>query len=263
MKINIIKTFFADPTLANHTIYQPKSIPPVVKMPVLVWANGGCIAVGTIMMPFLVQVASQGIIVIANGAPGNVTGSYESFGSAPRSTSKYLTAAVDWAVQNAGKGKYAHMDASRVAAAGQSCGGLEAYDMVKDTRVSTIGIFNSGGALMGNSTTNTNTTVKSITKPIFYYLGGSTDIAYASGEADYAMLPATTPTWKGNLPVGHGGTYNEVNGGKIGVAASYMYDWILRGNTTASSFYTTDVAAKAAGWDVVSRNLDKIKVSPL
>lgn len=77
------------------------------------------------------------------------------------------------------------------------------------------------------------------------------------------MLPSTTPAWKGNLPVGHGGTYNEVNGGKIGVAASFMYDWILRGNTTASSFYMSDVAAKATGWDVVSRNLDKIKVSPV
>jgi hypothetical protein len=63
-----------------------------------------------------------------------------------------------------------------------------------DPRVTVIGIFNSG---------EFTTSVKStkVTKPIFYFLGGSTDIAYANGERDYKNLPATTPKWKGNLPV--------------------------------------------------------------
>jgi hypothetical protein len=35
--------------------------------------------------------------------------------------------ALDWVTKNAGKGKWAHIDASRLAVGGQSCGGLEAY----------------------------------------------------------------------------------------------------------------------------------------
>ncbi len=147
-------------------------------MPVLVWGNGGCIGVGTIMMPFLVQVASQGIVVIANGAPGNVTATFDSFGTAPHTSAKDLTSAIDWAVANAGKGNYAHMDASRLGAAGQSCGGLEAETVAKDARVTSVGIFNSGSGLMDSPANFTG-----LSKPMFFFLGGPTDIAYQQVRA--------------------------------------------------------------------------------
>jgi hypothetical protein len=84
------------------------------------------------------------------------------------------------------------------------------------------------------------------------------------GTADYNGLPAGTPAWKGNLPVGHGGTYNEVNGGKIGAVASAMYNWLLRGNVTASQWFTSPAALKADGWDdIESRNLEKVQVAPI
>jgi hypothetical protein len=71
---------------------------------------------------------------------------------------------------------------------------LETYDVALDPRVSVIGIFNSG---------EFTTSVKStkITKPIFYFLGGPSDMAQPNGERDYKNLPASTPKWKGNLPV--------------------------------------------------------------
>ena len=82
------------------------------------------------------------------------------------------------------------------------------------------------------------------------------------GERDYAALPAGVPKWKGNLPVGHGGTYTQVNGGKFGIAASYWVSWLLRGNTTASSYFTGS-GAKNDGWTVEMANLDKISVTPI
>ena len=90
----------------------------------LVWGNGGCIGVGTFMMPSLVQAASQGIVGIAKGAPGNITGSFESAMNSPRTTVKALTDAIDWAVANSGKDGYAHMDASRVASRGRAVAAL-------------------------------------------------------------------------------------------------------------------------------------------
>jgi hypothetical protein len=233
------------------------------------------------------QLASQAIVVIAQGAPGNATASYDSYATVPHSTASMLIDAIDWASANAGKGNWSHLDASRVAVAGQSCGGLEAYSAGTDKRVSMYGIFNSGGNLTG---TVTGAGAKGITKPVFYFLGGTTDIAYSAvslpfltlniirsgyfcegctmlmmqqGTADYAALPAGTPACKGNLPVGHGGTYNEVNGGKIGVAASYFFQWMLRGNVTASQWFTSPTMAVADGWSVVSKDLDKINVTPI
>jgi hypothetical protein len=63
---------------------------------------------------------------------------------------------------------------------------------------------------------------------------------------------------------GHGGTFNELNGGVYGVAASHWVNWVLRGEASSGSFFIGN-EAKATGWtEVTSKNLDKIKVpSPL
>jgi hypothetical protein len=52
---------------------------------------------------------------------------------------------IDWVEQNAGKGEWAHLDATRLAVAGQSCGGAEAYRVVAGPMVTNTGIFNSIG----------------------------------------------------------------------------------------------------------------------
>jgi hypothetical protein len=132
------------------------------------------------------------------------------------------------------------------------------YNVAKNPLVKTIGIFNSG--MFGSSPI-----VKSMQKPIFYFLGGSSDIAYKNGERDFKELPAGTPTWKGNLPVGHMATYRQARGGKFGVAMWKWLDWTLRGNTNSSTFFTGNGAgsATADGWSVAKKNLDKIRVSPI
>lgn len=77
-------------------------------------------------------------------------------------------------------------------------------------------------------------------------------------ERDYQLLSADTPSWKGNLAVGHGGTYQELNGGKFGVAATrYLLQWTLKGDTTAAEFFTGEEATQE-GWVVESMNLNKI-----
>ena len=52
--------------------------------------------------------------------------------------------AIDWVYKNAGQGQFANVDKSRLAAAGQSCGGVQAFSASLDKRVSVTGIFNSG-----------------------------------------------------------------------------------------------------------------------
>ncbi|KAK3356870.1 Alpha/Beta hydrolase protein [Lasiosphaeria hispida] len=238
--------YTTDPALLSHTLYLPKT--PTTKLPILIWGEGGCQANGLQFLSFLTQIASHGIAVIASGPPGG-TGT---------TTAALLTAAIDWATSAAAAAKHPSLDPSRIAVAGQSCGGVEAYAVANDTRVSVVGIFNSGLMTPAES----RRVVPGIKKPIFYFLGGSGDIAYENGERDFDLLPSGTPSWKGNLPVGHGGTYRDTDGGKFGVAAVRFLQWTLRGNLTAASFFTGQEAVQA-GWAVEARNLDAITVTAI
>ena len=85
------------------------------------------------------------------------------------------------------------------------------------------------------------------------------------GERDYSLLPASTPKWKGNLDVGHGGTYFEPNGGKFGVAAAHWARWVLRGDQSAASWFTGNGTGTARGdaWDVVYQSLNLLQVTPV
>jgi hypothetical protein len=122
--------------LPNHTIYRPQTLPPE-RLPLLVWGNGGCAANGTGQINFLREISSHGFLVIASGAP-NGSGS---------TTSQMLTQSIDWAVaENSRQGSkyYGKLDTSHVAVAGWSCGGLEAYAVSNDARITTTAIFSSG-----------------------------------------------------------------------------------------------------------------------
>lgn len=162
---------------------MPKNPPNDLSLPVLVWAEGGCDNNGTHFSNFLTNIASYGFIVVANG-PINGSGS-------DIENPQYLRDSVLWISAKAGTcGKYRNVDASKIAAAGQSCGGLEAYTMRNDSRVSYLGIFNSGflsnvpaGALPANIAIEPPSTISQVHKPVFYFLGGPTDIAYPQVSA--------------------------------------------------------------------------------
>jgi dienelactone hydrolase len=111
----------------------------------------------------LQNIASYGFLAIAEGAP---TGG----GSSNAGTMK---AAIDWVTKTAGTGTYANVDASKIMAAGFSCGGVEAMDNIWDSRVDTVGVISSG--LLQNQTA-----AKDWRKPVLFVLGGSGDIAYAN-----------------------------------------------------------------------------------
>ena len=162
--------------MPNITIYMPVSPPTNMTMQPLVWAEGGCADNGTYFVNFVTEIASHGFIVLANGAP-NGTG---------YSTAASQAYAAAWIKGKAGTaGKYQNVNASRIAAGGQSCGGLLTYKQRNDSNVDFLGIFNSGFVPGGPSNPNLPPgfinedidTIKQIRKPIFYFLGGPTDVA--------------------------------------------------------------------------------------
>ncbi|MFI5908420.1 cellulose binding domain-containing protein [Dactylosporangium sp. NPDC051541] len=230
-------------SLPNHTIYRPESL-PVQKMPIFVWGEGGCSANGTASLPFLREIASHGFLVLASGSP-NGSGS---------TTAAMMTQSMDWAVsENARSGGkyYGKLDTSRIAVAGWSCGGLEAYEVSSDPRVTTTMIFSSG--LLDD---NNDYQLRRLTKPIAYFIGGSGDIAYGNAMDDWGKLPSGLPAFMGNLNVGHGGTYTQTNGGEFGRVAVLYLQWRLRGDTTAgANFVGAGCGLCRTQWTVQQRNL--------
>jgi hypothetical protein len=126
--------YVSDTTLPKHTIYAPKT-PPSVKMPVIVWGNGGCFSSGTMFEDFLTEIASYGYLILANGnAPkrskasdplADTLASLGSLMTGSQTKVSMLTDSIDWVTKGNGK-KYGDIDTSKIAVAGQSCGGLEA-----------------------------------------------------------------------------------------------------------------------------------------
>ncbi|WFE20562.1 cellulose binding domain-containing protein [Solwaraspora sp. WMMD937] len=230
-------------SLANHTIFRPQNL-PAERLPILVWGNGGCSANGLSQGNFLREIASHGFLAIANGAP-NGSGS---------TTSQMLTQSIDWAVaENSRPGSkyYGKLDTTKVAVAGFSCGGLEAYAVSNDQRVTTTGIFSSG--LLNDAD---DYQLRRLTKPIAYFIGGPSDIAYPNAIDDWGKLPAGLPAFMGNLNVGHGGTYDQPNGGEFGRVAVLYLKWRLKGDTTAgANFVGANCGLCRSQWSVQQKNL--------
>jgi hypothetical protein len=79
------------------------------------------------MRPFLMQIASEGVTIFANGKPEpnykNLTiANLSKFG---QSSSERMRQAIDWAEKASKTSKWSHLDLTRIAAGGQSCGGTE------------------------------------------------------------------------------------------------------------------------------------------
>jgi dienelactone hydrolase len=169
-----------------------------------------------------------------------------------------LIQAIDWIEKESKDSKsrfYNKVNVKNVAAMGMSCGGLMSYGAAGDPRVSTVGIWNSG--LFGDDNKKIH---DSIHGSVIIITGGESDIAYVNGKKDFETLPQKTPIFYGVYPsVGHGGTYNQDNGGPFGKLGVAWLKWQLDGDTSAAGkgYFTGDscVPCKDPNWQVQSRGL--------
>ncbi|MBO4810282.1 MAG: alpha/beta hydrolase [Prevotella sp.] len=242
----------------EHTLFAPADLSPfsaAKPLPVLVWGNGGCANSPRGHEKFLNDIASYGYLVLATGimpsqdAPRRMGGG---MGMGGQSRSEQQVESMDWAfAQNADKNSpyYQKIDTKNICISGMSCGGLQALFNCFDERVTSIMICNSGlfdtdgGApRMGGMPSVPKDKLKDIHCPIIYILGGETDIAYANGMDDFKRIEHV-PAIAVNLPVGHGGTYNQPNGGEFAIVARAWLDWQLKGNADASKMFVGESPA--------------------
>ena len=290
-----------DQTLATHTIYRPATL-GASKHPVLVWGEGGCAKDGLQFPEYLNEIASHGVVVIADGppvartapgggaapgagggAPGPRAGGAPPAGGAapgPRAgggappagaragggggagrgnmtDGSALIQALDWIAKEGNDPAsrfYQKVETNRVAAMGMSCGGLMSYGASADPRIATVGIWNSGLIQPDEKI------FAGLHSSVIIITGGESDIAYANGKRDFETMPAKIPVFYGVYPsVGHGGTYNQDNGGPFGVAAVAWLRWQLMNDTGATGKgYFVGSGCGICGdskWQIASRSL--------
>ena len=230
-----------DPSLSTHTLYRPARFGEI-KHPVMAWGNGACKKSGLLFAEFLAEVASHGIVIIADGppipekrtppeqrrepTPRPSPGSLKPDGTA-------LIAALDWieARNKQSDSRYFDkVDMSKVAVMGMSCGGLMAYGASGDKRVTTVGIWNSG-LLEPNAPI-----FNALHSSVLIVTGGPQDIAHPNGLRDFETMPAAIPVFHAVHPaIGHFGTYAVDNGGPFGEVAVAWLKWQLLGDASPAS----------------------------
>ena len=256
-------------SLPKHVVYRPKDLAALgrTKLGVVAWGNGGCSDDAASSRFHLLEIASHGYLVIASGrilsgpgAPPREPRPAAPQGQLPppRTQVSDLTDAIDWALAEntrAGSPYFGRIDSAQIAYSGWSCGGVQALQVAKDPRVKTLVIHNSG--ILNNGPTNmTGATVgkevlQTLHTPVIYILGGPKDIAYENGMDDFNRI-SHVPVAVANLPVGHGGTYNEPNGGAAASVAVSWLNWQLRGDAqSAKRFVGEDCGlCKDAQWSL-------------
>ncbi len=230
-----------DDSLLTHTIYRPAKL-GAIKHPVMVWGNGACKKSGLLFAEFLAEIASQGVVIIADGPPipEKRTPPEQRREPPPRPTPSSLKpdgtaliAALDW-IEARNKQPdnrfFNHIDMSKVAVMGMSCGGLMAYGASGDKRVTTVGIWNSG-LLEPNAAI-----FNALHGSVLIVTGGPQDVAHPNGLRDFETMPANIPVFHAVRPtIGHGGTYSEDNGGPFGDVAVAWIKWQLLGDDSPAS----------------------------
>lgn len=93
-----------DSTLPGHTIFAPKTTPAGnLSMPFIAWGNGACTLNAAQYENFLVEIASYGYVIAADGTPTGSTGTSQ------QSKVQDMRDSLDWAMAGKAK-KYGNVD---------------------------------------------------------------------------------------------------------------------------------------------------------
>jgi hypothetical protein len=246
----------SDPGISEGTIFRPAALGGTEKFPIFVWGQGACSQDGLANETAMVEIASHGYFIVADGTPGGSGGrtmdriNFASMG-AP------LLAYVDWAVAENEKPcsvYYQSLDTAMISANGFSCGGLMSQGTVTDSRIVTWGVTSSGMAGAPDEFYDL------VATPVLFVEGGPGDSAYDGGLQGYQTIAELgVPVMWFSKDLGHGGDLFTPDGGDFTRLNLAWLNWWLKGDESATGKgllvgaecpYCTDGA-----WEVLSANL--------
>ena len=217
--------------LPDFVVYRPMNMDAAARgmrrLPVLVFCNGGCMDTSIGYENMLSDIASYGYVVVAIGEL-QMFAQHEKDQHTPSSMVKK---ALDWISQQAtdpASAYYNKIDPDRIAAAGHSCGGAQVLANAADARLKTYIILNAGMGKMTMADADAKS-LKNLHGPILYLVGGTSDVAWQNAQMDYKAIKKVPAVLADNTQSGHGGTYEEPNGGANARMVRAWLDWQLKG----------------------------------
>ena len=227
-------------SLPDFVVYRPMNIdaamtvgrpgmfatgqPKKEKLPVLVFCNGGCMDTSIGYENMLTDIASYGYVVVAIGEL-QMMAQHEKDQHTPSSMVKR---ALEWICSPASP-YYNYIDTEKIAAAGHSCGGAQVLANAADPRLKTYIILNAGMGKMTMADASAKS-LKNLHGPILYLVGGTSDVAWQNAQQDYKAIKRVPVVLADNTQSGHGGTYEQPNGGANARMVRAWLDWQLKGN---------------------------------
>src|SRR5690606_17575904 len=172
--------------------------------------------------------------------------------------------AIDWATREnarAGGPFSGRIDLSRIAVGGHSCGGLQALSVSSDPRIRATLVLNSGIYVQPGGRSGVQIDKSQLPRlhaPALSLPGGPEDIAHPNATDDVQRLQHL-PVFFGALPVGHGGTFGEPDGGDWARVSTRWLDWHLKADADAGwDFAGADCRlCEDPRWTVVQKNLPR------
>jgi dienelactone hydrolase len=244
-----------DKTLADFVIYRPEAIKPANhregKLPILVWANGGCMDSSIHHERLLTEVASHGYIILAIGKLQMTVEER----AHEKTSDKELLVGIEWItiqVNDENSKYYQVADIDKIAACGMSCGGAQVMAVADDPRIKTYMMFNSGMGDLSMAGAD-RTSLKKLHASIIYILGGKTDVAYENALLDVERINTVPMAFTSLKGVGHGGTFDEKYGGSFALLTLDWLDWQFKEKDNAEIFLKGD-PLKYPDWTMKTKN---------
>lgn len=248
------------PSLPGFVIYKPQDVTAAVKregkLPLIIFANGGCNDTSLPHEKLLNDIASYGYFVIALGEMQERLDDRK-LNKSPNSD---MIRAMEWAEkQNKTKKSdyFKSIDLDRIAFAGQSCGGAQVLANCGDARVKTCILFNSGMGDMKMAEAD-KSSLKNLHCPILYIIGGEGDMAYRNAIADYAAINQVPVAFANQLRVGHGGTFHEEYGGSFSRMLRMWLGWQFKNRPEDKDVFLHNRLADFPDYTMKAKNFPEL-----
>lgn len=249
-------------TLEDFVLYRPLDLDNTSeiegKLPIIIWANGGCMDSSIHHERLLTEVASHGYLIVAIG---KLQMTLEERVHAQTPDDEMLKA-IAW-ISNQSKlnssNYFRKVDLDNIALAGMSCGGAQTIRVANDSRIKTYMIFNAGMGDMTMAGAN-EASLKSLHGSIVYIVGGESDVAYKNTLLDFERINHVPIALASHKTAGHGGTFAEEYGGSFARMALDWLDWQFKEKDSSPIFINGNLE-NYPDWTMKAKNFNNITKS--